>query len=45
MSPIARVLTLNTEEAEEVLQAYAAMFEIGVSAREEDWVLLSGVRR
>ena len=32
-------------QAEEVLQAYAAMFEIGVSAREEDWVLLSGVRR
>ena len=32
-------------QAEEVLQAYGAMFDIGVTAREDDWVLLSGVRR
>ena len=32
-------------QAEEVLRAYAAQFDMGVTAREDDWVLLSGVRR
>lgn len=32
-------------QADEVLQAYGARFDIGVTAREDDWVLLSGVRR
>ncbi|HET7365454.1 MAG TPA: 50S ribosomal protein L11 methyltransferase [Burkholderiales bacterium] len=32
-------------QAEELLRAYSAMFDMGVTGREEDWVLLSGVRR
>ncbi len=36
---------LLTAQAEEVMSAYAAMFDMGVTAREDDWVLLSGVRR
>ena len=36
---------LISTQAEEVMRAYAAMFDVGVTAHEEDWVLLSGVRR
>ena len=32
-------------QAEEVRQAYAEMFDIDVTAREDEWVLLSGARR
>jgi ribosomal protein L11 methyltransferase len=32
-------------QSEEVLRAYATLFDVGVTAREEEWVLLSGVRR
>ena len=32
-------------QADEVLRAYVALFDMGVTAREDDWVLLSGVRR
>jgi len=32
-------------QAEEVLRAYAVLFDMRITAREEDWVLLSGVRR
>jgi ribosomal protein L11 methyltransferase len=36
---------LLASQAEEVLRAYAAMFDMGGTAGEEGWVLLSGVRR
>ena len=36
---------LLTAQAEEIMSAYATRFEIAVTAREDDWVLLSGVRR
>ena len=36
---------LLTAQADEVLRAYVTRFDMGVTAREEDWVLLSGVRR
>ena len=32
-------------QAEEVLRAYTARFDMAVTAREDDWVLLSGVRQ
>ena len=32
-------------QAEEVLCAYATKFNMGLTAREDDWVLLCGVRR
>lgn len=32
-------------QAEEVLETYGRMFDVGVTAREDEWVLLSGVRR
>jgi ribosomal protein L11 methyltransferase len=32
-------------QADEVLGAYAAQFEMAVTGREDDWVLLSGVRQ
>lgn len=32
-------------QAAEVLRAYAALFDMRVTAQEDDWVLLSGVRR
>ena len=36
---------LLASQAEEVQRAYAPMFDVGVTAREDEWVLLSGVRR
>ncbi|HYL24021.1 MAG TPA: 50S ribosomal protein L11 methyltransferase [Burkholderiales bacterium] len=36
---------LLASQAEEVQRAYATTFELGITARAEDWVLLSGVRR
>ena len=35
---------LLASQAEEVLRAYRPMFDMDVTAREDDWVLLSGVR-
>jgi ribosomal protein L11 methyltransferase len=32
-------------QAEEVLRAYAGQFDMRLTAREDDWVLLSGVRQ
>jgi ribosomal protein L11 methyltransferase len=36
---------LLEDQAAEVARAYAGAFDLAVSAREEDWVLLSGTRR
>ena len=36
---------LLASQAEELGRAYASTFEMSVTAREDDWVLLSGVRR
>src|SRR5205823_6794022 len=36
---------LLASQADEVVSAYATMFDMGVTAREDGWVLLSGVRR
>ncbi len=36
---------LLVSQAEEVLRAYATLFDMSITAREGDWVLLSGVRR
>jgi ribosomal protein L11 methyltransferase len=36
---------LFASQAEEVLRAYRPMFDMDVTAREDDWVLLSGVRQ
>jgi ribosomal protein L11 methyltransferase len=36
---------LLASQADEVLRAYGGMFEMGLTAREDQWVLLSGVRR
>jgi ribosomal protein L11 methyltransferase len=36
---------LLASQAEDVQRAYATTFDMGITAREADWVLLSGVRR
>src|SRR5207237_6522539 len=36
---------LLASQADEVLRAYTTTFDLAVTAREDDWVLLSGVRR
>jgi ribosomal protein L11 methyltransferase len=36
---------LLASQADEVLRAYGGMFEMGLTAREDQWVLLSGLRR
>jgi len=36
---------LLASQAEEVQRAYAPMFDVSVTAREDEWVLLSGIRR